>query len=244
MRKKQSVLRIVNQFKGLDISEIAVLQSAYSNRDLDLIRQILKKPTLTDSSLKAIGRLSNQYVKILFKPEQNDIRVIKKKFGIELKQNDYQNNLIKLDNIKIINIPPKPKRGLLQILQLSGNYQCGYITKDKIRTLINLDTTNVNTVVSGISDFINALELLANNSTDLKIVKNNVNVMRVFAKVKFKKSVGIVSTKLMSLIDIKSVYDLLANEVEYDLVNGEEYPIDESVEYIESVLQIWINWYL
>lgn len=96
--KKTSSRRIISQFKNVELSTIALVQSAYVNKDANLIKKILNKPNIKDYSALQLGNLANQYISNIANPSTKFIKNVKSDFKIPL-SNDYQSNLKILKNI-------------------------------------------------------------------------------------------------------------------------------------------------
>lgn len=98
MKKKiSSITRIINQYKGIPVEDIALIQSYYLEKQPDKIKSVLNKPNIEDSTAMAYGRLSSQYIKLLAEPKTREIQIVKKYFKKELSSN-YDGNLRQLDN--------------------------------------------------------------------------------------------------------------------------------------------------
>jgi hypothetical protein len=98
-KQKSSIKRVISQFKGVDIANIARIQS---ENDANVIRTILNKPNLSDSTVKGYQRLANQYIKLFSTPKKNEVKLVKGIYKEDIGVS-YETNLVKFENVNLTN---------------------------------------------------------------------------------------------------------------------------------------------
>ena len=191
MKKSSSTSRVVSQFKGIPIETISQIQSAYANRDINTIRTLMNKPSGSDSYILALGRLSNQYVKTISKPEKNEIRQIKSKYKVDLTTNANRNMQIMQNSNRFSGATPKPTVG--------SNIITGIVHPKKNRNV--MITINY----PSLSDLVNYFIKMDNIG-----YQNNIKGYRLYLTLKANDgSTIIVSTKNLLLGESNYIIEFL-----------------------------------
>lgn len=92
MLNKNSIKRILRLFKNVDIANISLIQSAYTENNLNLIKSIIKTKSSNKEYLKAIGRLSSQYIRLLNNSSNSETKILTD-INSNFIQNKYHHNL-------------------------------------------------------------------------------------------------------------------------------------------------------
>jgi len=248
--------RLTSQFAGVDSATLSILQSAYSNKDVNLIRKVLNKPKLKDSSALAQARLASQYVRMVSTPTKSDIRFIKKKYSIDLTSNPID-NVNKMEKIKkkkkIITIVPKPPIISTPISVLSSILnppRFTFLTKARYHQTLRLNPTRRELAVM-------LSHLHFSNANIVYLRNRGVNKMRFFAKLRTDQTkkfpFKIVSSIVMDITDLTIAYKFLGdNDVNRKFVGTKGYKYKEKVYAtsevfeitITSVERVWVNFYI
>lgn len=155
MLAKKSINRILSFGKNLSIEDIALIQSAYSLNDFETIKRISKSKAKLQSldinekqkairSLKAIGRLANQYIRILNTTTAQETKIIQSEYPT-FKSNNYHHNLLVFHNIR--KKLKKPKRKIKKFDYFKSDFQYYYPninSYDKFLQSINFFEYHIN----------------------------------------------------------------------------------------------------
>lgn len=112
MSKQNSIKRAFDLYQNKSITEIAIIQSAYAQKDYTTLKQIFNKHNVSNSTLEGYARLGNQYIKHISQPNTNVKKFVEKTYSESLESTQ---NLVKnaQNNAELILNAQKIKKGAL-----------------------------------------------------------------------------------------------------------------------------------
>lgn len=241
MKKLSSIKRIYSAFKGIDLGKIAQIQSFYANGNISELKRILNKPNIQDSTAKAYGRLANQYIAIISKPSNQEIKVAKQKYNVTLSQ-DYYYNLNQMNN-NIVFAKPKTTKDIMNVSKTAK------ITKKEYEYRSEFSIHNDN----DIDNFINNINLNKKERQD--IINKGFTKYQVLATLElYSTREIIVSTKILNIPDIQTIINFIYKYTGLKLGLSslfvpqtsyqKSYTIDlDEIEEIKRIKSITVRWY-
>lgn len=219
-KKIQSIERVLSAFKGIDIGKIAQVQSYYANKNYDGIKRVLNKPNIQLSTVKAYGRLANQYVAMISEPTIKEINVVKKKYNTTI-SNDYYDNLYKLKN----NIVFKKTKTIKDVMKITDKAKT--TTKNnEYRSEFNIKDDK------DIHDFINNINLNRSEVNQIR-AKGYSKYQILITLLMYSGKEQIVSTKVLIIPELQTIIDFV---YQYSGVNLAFHPISPKTNYVTDYL--------
>lgn len=249
MVKKVSIERVLSAYHNVDLGKIAQIQSFVSVRDAKSIKTILNKPNIQDSTALAYGRLANQYIKIITKPSNQAIKIVKTKYQVNL-DNSYYDNLLRMKN-NIVFYKPISIQDILKVNMVKKLTIRPY----EFRTIITIISDN------DIADFLRNIQLSGNAIAQLK--KHKIYNYQILLDLKLSSgNTQIVSTKqliipaysiiqnfilkytnvALSKNQLKATCAIFGYWYDEKRTEGVEFDSDYQDEYIIGINKIIIRW--
>lgn len=232
-KKSSSYERAFSIWSNVSNADMLLYNASVQQKDFVKANKILKTinktdKNLSDNTLKAYSRLSNQYINAIDSPNKQINQILKKKYAIELKKNEFSQNLEKMGNDKKSELK-KSFVSSSDILQLSGT--------------LNINKMNhYETKITKKNEFqfLHEITHLAKNKNRL-LTDLSISEFRVFviAKTNLKEEF-VVSTKWLKISDKTKLPRLLlldlnkyinSTSLYYDF-HGENADIEEISSYI------------
>lgn len=233
---ESSIIRIVGQFKGKNETTIHEIQSAYVRKDATRIKELLKKPKITNASALAQARLANQYINyIINKPSFETKRLVAKRYKIYLKD-EFKANLVLLNNVKGGVKPPPPPLKFPEILGLGAyKYKHKRFYWETFGIKVESDSE------MEVSEFLKRIDL---SNREISFIKaNGIGEYRVYVKYLTEtEELGWVSTKRLLIPSMDEINFLFEDMNDY-IESKIQYEIDDYFAIIKTLVEIRVRWY-
>lgn len=225
--EKSSSVRKFSLYRDIPISTISLVQSYEKNKNAEGIRQALNKPNLSDPTALGYGRLANQYITMLNKPNRFHKSHIRTQFNIVLTDN-YRQNLRLSGNEKPI-VGPPPIVSYSELIRMHGTL--GTYANGNIYTEI---------IKPDIAQFFQDLTAL-NNYVGL-LRKNGITHYRVYVEFNTKSGNHVfISTSILSIPNYQIIEAFITNAEQMSETNI-LYDYEDNTETLTDIISIIVEY--
>jgi len=215
---KTSQDRVFSLYENSDIAFVTAVNNAFKNKDSAQIKLLFNKPTISDSTAMAYGRLSSQYINTLSQPNIREKAYIKKRYGITVKNTTNQANNLR-DNILLVTNNPRPKKSRGGG---GGGFSTSlfpYINPIIQSTLIKMEYQN-SSVLPPSNIFLTDIDIFSRNIYATIIAYNRTHIPIRFMRitVKYEMSDGTIlffSTKKVNPMGIRLEVKKITDSLDY-----------------------------